>query len=531
MSTIADRASIPVTLPVSNPTVPLWQASPSDIAHYKSSSDLPERAGTVVIGSGITGASIAFEILAKKDPSRHVYTDMTPPGPAAVSTTTNEHAKGMTASPNGISDTLDAGSPASVVLLEARTACSGATGRNGGHTKCASYRSFQSNAQSLGTEAAVKIARFELSCMRAVHAFAREHSIECASWQGDTVDIIYDAPQLEAAKDAIAQMGRAMGPEDPASTYKIYEAAEVENKFGAIGSFGAVEYEAGSLSAYEFTIGVLQLAIARGLQLYTETAVTRLRKDEASNSWIVETHRGTIRADRVVLATNGYTAALYPRLQGILVPLRGQITAQRRGMAMPDPRPPRSYSFIQKDGYEYMIQRPLGSKFAGDVVIGGGLTLGAHRGAYEYGTVDDASDDKVIMDYLEQSTTTYFGRNWGADHPDGRVRMKWTGIMGYTPDQRPLVGRVPGDSGLFVAAGFQGHGMVMCLLVARALAGMLRSDGRELERINEWFPREFVVTEERLQGKFEGKLVQLVSSENDEEDGRDRDLKEVRHIG
>jgi glycine/D-amino acid oxidase-like deaminating enzyme len=81
-----------------------------------------------------------------------------------------------------------------------------------------------------------------------------------------------------------------------------------------------------------------------------------------------------MNARKVILATNGYTAHLYPKLQGVIVPLRGFVTAQRPGKAMPAAGLSNTYSFIYRDGYEYMIPRPPGTKFAGDIVIGGGLT-------------------------------------------------------------------------------------------------------------------------------------------------------------
>jgi hypothetical protein len=80
--------SIPVTLPRANPTISYWQDPPDAIANLRTTAELPESADVVIIGSGITGTSIAFDILQRNGSAR-------------------------------------------VVMLEARQACSGATGRNG----------------------------------------------------------------------------------------------------------------------------------------------------------------------------------------------------------------------------------------------------------------------------------------------------------------------------------------------------------------------------------------------------------------
>ena len=55
------------------------------------------------------------------------------------------------------------------------------------------------------------------------------------------------------------------------------------------------------------------------------------------------------------------------------------------------------------------------------------------------------------------------------------VTDRWAGIWGTTPDLVPLVGQVPGRTGVWVAGGYSGHGNVLGLacgdLVARAILG------------------------------------------------------------
>lgn len=77
-------------LPVASPTVSYWQSPPHRLASY--CSEFPSAADVVIIGSGITGSSVA-RTLFEQSPSLKI------------------------------------------VILEARQLCSGATGRNGGHIK------------------------------------------------------------------------------------------------------------------------------------------------------------------------------------------------------------------------------------------------------------------------------------------------------------------------------------------------------------------------------------------------------------
>ena len=106
------------------------------------------------------------------------------------------------------------------------------------------------------------------------------------------------------------------------------------------------------------------------------------------------------------------------------------MTAQRQGLAMPSDGLSATYSFIYDDGYEYMIQRPQGSKFEGDIMIGGGSTVLPEAGFCEFGTTDDTTIEPLVLDYLRNSTARYFGQHWGEDHAHGRIRRAWTGV-GY----------------------------------------------------------------------------------------------------
>ena len=230
MPTAEERARIPPGLPRDNPTTSYWQDPPSDIANHRTTPDLPTIADYIIIGSGISGAFIAYNLLTKQ--------------------------------PN-----------AKVLLLEARQACSGATGRNGGHTKAASYREFLVHEREFGLDEAIRIARLEYDNIKATHAFAREHGIECASTECQTVDVCYSQREFDYGVSAVNRMRDVFPANDPVAEYKIHDSKATAEKFLCPGSVGSIEYFAGSLSAYDFTIGVLKLCLEKGLNLQTNTPV------------------------------------------------------------------------------------------------------------------------------------------------------------------------------------------------------------------------------------------------------------------
>jgi glycine/D-amino acid oxidase-like deaminating enzyme len=473
-----ERGRIPVAPPVLNPISSYWHSPKSSLANHISPLPSPSPIyDYIIIGSGISGTLIAYN-LQNTNPS------------------------------------------ASILMLEAREACSGATGRNGGHTKAASYRTYLQHKEELGTEEALKIARLEYANILATHRLAKELSIECESQLCNTVDLIYDAETFEAGKEAIEALRKDAGEEErkegAMACYQVYSKEEAMSRFWMAGVngnptveeeerlVGAFEYRAGRVNAYRFSTGVLEKCVEKDLVLCTNTPVSAVRpKENAEGVWDIVTPNSTVHAKQVVLAANGYTPYLLNRLQGAIVPLRGQITAQQPGKHAKFPNPlPITYSFIYKSGYEYMIPRPLPSG-GQHIVIGGGLGRQPEGGVSEFGTVDDSSLNLSISKYLHGSLEGYFGKkSWGEETgQEGRVVKEWSGIMGATADGRPFVGETPGMKGIWISAGFNGHGMVLCLKSAEAVAHML-GGGSMLK----WFPESFVITEERLRkSKFQGR--------------------------
>ena len=53
------------------------------------------------------------------------------------------------------------------------------------------------------------------------------------------------------------------------------------------------------------------------------------------------------------------------------------------------------------------------------------------------------------------------------------VAQRWSGIFGTTQDRLPLVGPIPGREGLWVSAGYSGHGNVMGLACGELVAGAI----------------------------------------------------------
>ena len=88
---------------------------------------------------------------------------------------------------------------------------------------------------------------------------------------------------------------------------------------------GAVRMDIGGLHPAKFHAGMLRVALAAGVTIHGETAVTQIK--EQNGTWHVETARGSTEASDVLTCTNGYSDQSDRWLRRRLVPVRSRIIA------------------------------------------------------------------------------------------------------------------------------------------------------------------------------------------------------------
>lgn len=167
---------------------------------------------------------------------------------------------------------------------------------------------------------------------------------------------------------------------------------------------------------------------------------------------------GNVVAERVVVALNAYAASLLPWLAREIRPIRGQMVA-----TVPvDP-------FIRgawylNHGFEYVRQARDGA-----VIVGGGRRASrtAEIGYLEYPT---AGVQGALERFIQDAYPPL------ADRP---IARRWAGVMAFTPDGMPRVGRAPGVPGIVYAAGFNGHGISLGFATGRHLARLAAGETDE----------------------------------------------------
>ncbi|KEF60512.1 uncharacterized protein A1O9_02073 [Exophiala aquamarina CBS 119918] len=430
--------------PIPNSTKPFWRVQLHALDKHRSTSDLPTEADIVIIGSGFSGSALAH----------YIYEDNpTPP---------------------------------SVVILEAREACSGASARNGGHCKPERYYQLASHIKKYGAKKAIEVARFEKSQLHAMKELVEKENIDCDFTLTRSCDVILDPGLAKATDEAFAEMVKA-GEADLTDVYHA-KAKDAEMLSGVKGALSAFTVTAAHLWPYKLVMHLLQGAVNKGANLQTNTPVTKVSDQPLPDGrWLVATPRGSIKAKKIFFASNAYTRDIAPQFARHIIPVRG--IASRIVVPEGKNRPFLPYTYNLRHGpglFDYLASRADGS-----IVVGGAKPLFWHDRSHWYNVHDDSKLIESAKPWFDGLMQRSFA---GWENSGAYTERVWTGIMGWTSDFMPYVGDVPGKPGQAILAGYSGHGMPMILLSARGLVQMMQ--GKSFEEVG--IPELFKPTEERL---------------------------------
>jgi glycine/D-amino acid oxidase-like deaminating enzyme len=312
-----------------------------------------------------------------------------------------------------------------VRLYEAREIAGGASGRNGGFALRGGAAPYPVMLASLGRERAAALwawterALEELAPL-AGNAFRRTGSLRVAADEEERVELEEELEALRADGFAVEwrdELGGPLAGRYPAALFHPPD---------------------GVLQPARLVRRLARLAAEAGVEIHEHT-----RLDAVEDAG----------AKTVVVATDGYPSGLLGEVEGLIVPTRGQVVAT-------EPIPERWFEIPHygRHGFDYWHQSPDGR-----IVAGGfrDLSLQEELTADE---VTTPSVQRALEDFVESLS----GRPL-------RIDYRWAGIFGLVFDFLPVVGRVPGQDGLWVAGGYSGHGNVLGFacgrLAARAILG------------------------------------------------------------
>lgn len=330
------------------------------------------------------------------------------------------------------------------VVLERRDLSSGATGRNGGHFVFGANQNFQDSVEAHGLDDTLAIWDFTQQSAELLQHLIAQHNIDCDLRFNSFVAFATTAGQAQA----LQKNCELMVAHGLAATY--WNQDEVCQQTGCSAFMAAaVKPHHGQLWPAKWVIGLAKAAQQQGAHIQTQVEVQSVSRQQGSFSLI--TTQGAIQAKAVVYATNAYTHHLLPNLKEVIVPVRGQVIAT----APTDPL--FDFDWLANDGYEYAIQRRDGR-----IILGG---MRWKSPTQELGIEDDATVEPVVGEGLRS-----FLRETFPPLREVAIDYEWTGIMGFTADENPLIGELPGRPGEYISAGYTGHGMAIAIAAGKAIA-------------------------------------------------------------
>jgi gamma-glutamylputrescine oxidase len=312
---------------------------------------------------------------------------------------------------------------ANAVLVERDRLAAGASGRNAGFL----------------------LAGVAACYAEAVRRFGRERARSIWAFTAETHDMLASA--LEGRDVGYRRNGSEILPANPEEAAELAASAELLREDGFAASWNGerlLNPRDGELNPLAAVSALAEMgregSIREGVQVDTaEASAGGVRVGAGARECL---------AGAVVLATNAYTSLLLPAVK--IAPVRAQMlaTAPESGRLVERP------TYCDR-GFRYWRQLPDGRLLAG----------GFRHHALEEEVGYDAVPTARVQALLDQEV-----RRLGARAP---VTHRWAGIMGFTEDELPLVGPVPGHQGVYVCGGYSGHGMSFAFQCARQLAGQL----------------------------------------------------------
>lgn len=329
-----------------------------------------------------------------------------------------------------------------------------------------------------------------------------------------------------------------------------WDKAKCEESMGGDTPFccGLGQAQAGQMWPAKLVFGILQSTLDMGnLKVYTQTKVskTNLQDGEYEGDeerpeiwWEMEKggEKGRISCNVVVYAVNAWIPTLIPSLADVVHTLRGQVV-----VTSPIPTPllkddvSLALGFVEEDEDEdggesegekkeiegeikksnkkkdpkddwddeedlfYMIRRKKDQR----VVVGKRVPKELCKDEYDDSAADPETTKKLQHFLEENFSAMKRTTKEGQEEADWRIEFEWQGIMGFTEDENPIVGRIPkkmkmvgrisetvepedGHSSSppsifttsyqknqYVVGGFSGDGMAKAFASAKAIADMI----------------------------------------------------------
>jgi glycine/D-amino acid oxidase-like deaminating enzyme len=340
---------------------------------------------------------------------------------------------------------------AKVVLLEAEQPGWGASGRNGGQVNPGLKLDPNRVEREHGSELGGRMNAFAGAAPAFVFDLIKRHGIRCDARRNGTLRAAVRAKHAAQVRATAEQLTRRGAP------VELLEGASLEQATGTTRyQVAMLDRRGGDLNPLSFARGLARTAQSAGAHLYGGTRALSMKR--AGAGWRIASAGGTVSAQHVVLATNGYTDNLWPNLRRTIVPLFGAIVATS---ALPDKiacgvMPSRAV--LYESGTVTVYYR---------VDTGQRLLIGGRGPMRE---ISAASAVPHLTRYARALWPVLAQTQW---------THAWGGRLAMTPDQYPHI-HESGD-GVLICVGYNGRGVALGTAMGAQLARRIMNRSSEFD--------------------------------------------------
>ncbi|MFI5182996.1 MAG: NAD(P)/FAD-dependent oxidoreductase [Vicinamibacteria bacterium] len=339
---------------------------------------------------------------------------------------------------------------ASVVVLERETLGWGASSRNGGQVLTGQKVGTEALCRRFGRERARGIFGASLAAIDFVERLVAEEGIDCGFVRAGHLEAAYKPAHFDAFRETQEFLAREFDHE-----VRLIPREEQEGELGSAFYHGLLlDPKSAGLHPGRYVRGLAAAAGRAGADLRPRTAVLSLRRE--GRGFVVETNRGRLESQGVLVATNGYTGTATPALQRRIVPVGSYIVA-----TAPLPREtaqallPRRRMVFDTKNFLYYFRLSEDDR----LLFGGRAQF----------TPSTSRSTLTSAEILRRAMVDVF-----PVLEDVPVQYAWSGNVAFTMDLLPHAGQM---DGVHFAMGCCGHGIGMSTYLGDVMAEIILGRG------------------------------------------------------
>jgi sarcosine oxidase len=335
------------------------------------------------------------------------------------------------------------------VVLEAGEPGQGGSGRNGGQVIPGLKYDPDELEKKFGAEQCGLLVDIVSHTVDDVFTLIDRHGIACEAVRAGWIQAAHDPVAVKTVHRRAEQWAKR------GVAVRILDRPAMSELIGTdLYHGGWLDPRAANLNPLAYARGLAKAAIDAGAGLHGQSRVIRLER--AGTGWRLHTSSGaTLEAERVLLATNGYTDALWPKLRQTVIAANSLQIATR-------PLPPELRRTILPGGQSVSDTRRVLRYFrmdaAGRLIMGGRGPFREPRGPGDFA-------------HLDRSVAQMFPQL-----EDEGFEYRWSGRVALTRDFVPHL-HEPAP-GILACLGYNGRGVGMATSMGRLLAGHIADPQR-----------------------------------------------------